>query len=103
MGIHFLIIGPQLGDIILAIKEITEPFILGVHLGIEPHELKKLEKNYPRDVDRQMAEVIEYWLRNSSDCSWGALGSAVEKMGGHENLVKKLRDKHLENTTTTTA
>ena len=42
-----------------------------------------------------------HWLRNSSDCSWEALATAVEKMGGHENLMKKLKDKHLENTTTT--
>ena len=47
-----------------------------------------------------MAEVIKYWLRNSSDCSWGALATAVEKMGGHGNLVEKLKDKHLDYTTT---
>jgi hypothetical protein len=64
-----------------------------VHLGIKPYELEKIEKNHPRDVGRQMAEVIKYWLRNSSDCSWEALASAVEKMGGHGNLVEKLRDK----------
>ena len=94
-------IGPQLGEIISAIKEIMDPYTLGVQLGIESHELKKIEKNYPQDLDRQMAEVIEYWLHNSSDCTWGALASAVEKMGGHGNLVKELRGKHLENTTTT--
>ena len=71
-----------------------------MQLGIEPHELEKIERNHPRDVDRQMAEVIDYWLRNNSDCSWGALASAVEKMGGHQNLVKELRDRNLENTTT---
>jgi hypothetical protein len=48
-----------------------------------------MEENYPRDVGRQMAEVIEYWQRNNSDCSWEALARAVEKMGGHGNLVKK--------------
>ena len=42
-----------------------------------------------------MVEVIAYWLRNNN-CSWGALASVVEKMGGHGNLVKRLRDKHLE-------
>ena len=68
-----------------------------MHLGIKSHELEKIEKDYPR-INRQMVEVIKYWLRNSSDCSWEALASAVEKMGGHGNLVKELRDKHLENT-----
>ncbi|MCG8622508.1 MAG: death domain-containing protein [Proteobacteria bacterium] len=74
-----------------------------MQLGIESHELEKIEKNYPQNVDRQMAEVIKHWLHNSSDCSWEALASAVEKMGGHGNLVKNLRDRHLENTTNTSS
>ena len=92
--VHHLI-GPQLGDIVSALKEITKPYLLGIHLGIKEHELKRIEENYLRDVDRQMAEVINYWLRNNTECSWEALASAVEKMGGHGNLVKRLRDRHL--------
>ena len=89
-------VGPQLRDIVSALKEITDPYLLGVNLGIEECELKKIEKNHPRDVDRQMVEVIAFWQRNSSDCSWRALASAVKKMGGHGNLVKRLRDRHKE-------
>ena len=96
-------IGPQLGEFVSAIEDITDPYILGENLGIKSCVLEKIERNHPRDVDRQMAEVIKYWLRNSSDYSWEALANAVEKMGGHGNLVKKLKDKHLENTTTTTS
>ena len=94
-------IGPQLKEIVSALKDISDPCTLGVHLGIELPKLKKIERNHPRDVDRQMIEVIEYWRQSRSDHSWGALAIAVEKMGGHGNLVEKLRDKHLENTTTT--
>ena len=103
-NIHYyvnLLIGPQLRDIVSALKEITKPYLLGVHLGIEMYELKKIEENYPRDIDRQMAEVINHWLRNSSDCSWEALASAVEKMRDHGNLVKNLRHRHLEALRTT--
>ena len=76
----YYLIGPQLEEIILAVKEITDPFILGVHLGIKLHELKKIDENYPRDVDR----VLNYWLCDSSDCSLEALAiAAVENMGGH--------------------
>ena len=89
-------VGPQLGDIVSALKEITEPHELGMHLGIETYELKTFERNYPQDSNQQRMEVLEYWLRNSSDCSWGALASAVEKMGRHGNLVKTLRDRHKE-------
>ena len=91
-GIHYLV-GPPLGDIISSLEEITKPHKLGIHLGIETHKLENIEENYPRDVDRQMTEVIKHWQRNNTDCSWGALASAVEKMGGHGNLVKRLRDR----------
>ena len=94
-GIHYLI-GSLLGDIVSSLEEITKAHILGIHLGIETHKLEKIEENHPRDVDRQMTEVIKHWQRNNTDCSWEALANAVEKMGEHENLVKRLRDRHLD-------
>ena len=84
---------PKLGDIISNIKDISSPYELGVHLGIDEHELDKIEVNYPRDVERQKLEAIKYWLRNF-DCSWEALADAVEKMRRHGNLVKLLRELH---------
>ena len=72
----------------MALKEITKPYQLGMYLGIETYELEKIEENYPRDIERRKIEVINYWLRNSSDHSWEALASAAEKIGGHGNLVK---------------
>ena len=74
--------------------------MLGVHLHIESQELETIEKDNPHQIKRRMTKVIIHWQRNNSDCSWGALASAVEEMGGYGNLVKKLRDRHLENTTT---
>ena len=94
-GMHYLV-GLQLEDTVSALEEITKPHKLGIHLGIETHKLEKIEENHPRDVDRQMTEVIKHWQRNSSDCSWGTLANAVEKMGKHGNLVKKLRVRHKE-------
>ena len=95
-------VGPQLRDIVLVLKEITNPYLLGIHLGIKPYELEKIEKNYPQDVDTQMAKLIAYWLSDNTDCSWGALASAVEKMGGHGNLVEILRDRNKEALKTST-
>ena len=82
---------PKLGEIISTIKDISSPYILGIHLGIED----KIEKNYPRDVERQKLEAIKYWQRNFN-CSWEALANAVEKMQCHRNLVKQLRELHLK-------
>ena len=89
---------PELGKIIEAIKVITDPHQFGIHLGVPAHELDKFEKNYPTNVDRQMTEVIKYWRNNADDCSWRTLANAVERMGAHGNLVKKLREQHSEST-----
>ena len=67
-----------------------------MYLNIKPHKLVMFERDYPGNTDRQKTEVINYWLRNCKDCSWEILAGAVEKMGGHGNLVKRLRDMHLE-------
>ena len=81
----------DLADVLAALAEVTKPYQLGIQLRIESSELKAIEKDYPRDVDRQKAEVIEHWLRNSPDASWTALASAVERMGGQARLAETLR------------
>ena len=75
---------------------ITDPYQFGINLGVPAHELNKIEKNHPNDVNRQMADVINYWQDNPGDHSWKALANAVEKMGKYGNLVKELRERHSE-------
>ena len=87
-----------LADILAALKEVTKPYQLGIQLKIDTSVLKKIEDDYHGDIDRQKVEIIEYWLRNTSDASWTTVTSAVERMGGHDNLVAtlKLKQKHNE-------
>ena len=73
------------------LRVITDPHQLGIYLDIEAHVLKEIEKDH-RHVSEQRTAVIEYWQSNCSDCSWRALADAVDKMGDHSNLVKKLRE-----------
>ena len=82
-----------LADVLAALTEVTKPYQLGIQLKIDSSELDTIEKDHPRDIDRQKTEVIKYWLRNSPDASWTTLANAVERMGGHANLAEKLRSK----------
>ena len=66
---------------------------LGVQLGIPPATLGTIEYSYPCDVQRCMAEAIDWWLRNSPECSWAKLAKAVEAVGGYAVLAEKLRRK----------
>ena len=81
----------ELQSVLAVLVDVTTPYQLGIQLKVDSSELKAIEKNHPRDIDRQKTEVIEYWLRNSPDASWITLASAVERMGGHARLVKTLR------------
>jgi hypothetical protein len=81
----------SLGDVVAALKKITKPYQLGIQLKIGSSDLDEIERNHPRDIDRQKTEVIKYWLRNSPDASWTTLANAVERMGGHAKLAKELR------------
>jgi hypothetical protein len=83
----------DLADVLAAIKEVTKPYQLGIQLKIDSSELKTIERNYSKDIDRQKTEVIEHWLRNSPDASWTTLANAVERMRGHAKLAGILRRK----------
>ena len=83
----------DLADVLAALTEVTRPYQLGIQLKIDSSELDSIEKNHPRDIDRQKTEVVKYWLRNSPDASWTTLANAVERMGGYARLVKTLREK----------
>ena len=74
----------------MELRAITDYYQLGLHLGIKKEDLKKIEEGYV-NIERRITEVISHWQDNSDDCSWEALAKAVEKMGGHTKVVKKLR------------
>ena len=80
----------DLRDILAVLKELSEPYQLGIQLNIPSSTLKTIEKNHPGNIDRLKIEVIEYWLCNSPNTSWTTLANAVERLGGHANLVQRL-------------
>ena len=83
----------DLADVLAALGDITKPYQLGIQLKLDLAELDTIEKNYPRDIDRQKTEVIKYWLRNSPDVSWATLANALQRLGGHARLIRTLRDR----------
>ena len=83
----------DLADVLAALTAVTKPYQLGIQLKIDSSDLKAVENDHPKDTDRQKAEVIEYWLRNSPDASWTTLANAVERMGGYARLAETLREK----------
>ena len=74
------------------LREITDVYHLGVHLGVPTEKLKEFERDHPRIVARQRTEAVSYWRDNCNNVAWEGLAEAVEKLGDRGNLVKKLRE-----------
>ena len=82
---------PSLMNTLPLLKDINNIVPLGLYLGISLPKLHQIEKEHKDNLERQMIEMIHFWLGNSvSDCSWGRLAEAVKRLGGHGQLVSKL-------------
>jgi DNA phosphorothioation-dependent restriction protein DptG len=81
---------------------VIEPYQLGIHLHIEPHELGRIESNNREDIHKQKVEIINYWF-DEMHPSWKALAEAVERTRRYRKLVKQLKQRHerLQDTSST--
>ena len=77
-------------NILLQLKDVIDVYHLGVHLGVEADEIKRIENDYKGDLIRQKSEVITFWLKNFKDCSWDTLAEAVKNIGSHNQLATSI-------------
>ena len=89
---HRLRSTPSLSEIEPCLREITDAYHLGIHLKVPTEKLKLFETEHPRDIARQRTEIITYWHDNCSNTTWEDLAAAVNNLGHHTNLVKRLRE-----------
>ena len=86
----------ELADIIHILNPLVDKyFSLGVQLGIDPKQIKSIEGNYT-DQNRRLTETIMLWQNNNTDeCSRFTLATAIERIGGHNNIAKDLRKRNM--------
>ena len=67
---------------------------LGTQLNIPQEELKRINEEC-HDIDRKMTAMLDYWINNKK-ISWKKILNALERIGGHENLIHKLNKDKIE-------
>ena len=93
---------PELSEVVHILNPIADKYFnLGIQLGVKIQQLKTIESNSTMSHDqlRCLTEMINLWQENTTgECSWSALATAVERIGGHNKLAKELRarDKAVE-------
>ena len=84
----------KLSDIVHILRSLEDKYHeLGVQLDVGIDQLKQIEGRYDGNT-RRFAEMIGSWQNKSENCTWSALAVAVDRVGGYDNLVKKLRARH---------
>ena len=68
---------------------------LGIQLNVPLNVLKRIEREYPRDESRMLTEMLEYWKENVEDPSWEKITEAIQRIGGHKNIIAVIRSKYM--------
>ena len=65
----------KVGNILSELKTVTDWFQLGTNLGLEPYELKQIERDYQGN-ERRKQEMLDLWLRRIPNTGWKDVVSA---------------------------
>ena len=80
----------SINNIVSLLRDVSRPVELGLQLGIDYGTLQRIEKENRSDIGRQIIEVINFWLENFAECSWGTLARAIRNLGGHDLLADRI-------------
>ncbi len=59
------------------LKELVNWENFGTNLGIEHHEIQKITKNNPLDIEGQKRDLFDFWLRQDITASWEKVEKAL--------------------------
>ena len=89
---------PTLQALVNELNSVEDWHLLGVNLGLQGHQLREIERNYPRD-NRRKTEMLEFWLRNAKIATWEAVAQALCLMQEHV-VADAIRRKYCCSSTT---
>ena len=84
---------PLLKELSNELDSVIDWHLLGVKLGMKPHELGTIEKNYHGDSVRCKHEMLVCFLQSAKHPTWKAVADALCLMGKH-TVALRIRTKH---------
>ncbi len=73
----------------LKLKELVNWEKFASNLGIEQHEIQKITKNNPLDIEGQKRDLFDFWLRQDITASWKKVEKALSD-SDEKTLAKKI-------------
>ena len=89
---------PTLTQLSTELKDLENWYLLGLQLNIGKDTLDSIEGSHDNDV-RRCIEMVQYWIKNSENLSWGAIHEALRNIG-ESVLAAKIAEKyHIQSST----
>jgi hypothetical protein len=67
---------------------------LGIQLNVPRHILRNIDRENPGNESRKLSEVLQYWIDNEPAASWEKILQAVQRIGGHKNIITSIKLKY---------
>ena len=77
------------------LSSVSNWYQLGIHLGLEPTQLRQIEERSPTEIERCKKDMIELWLRSKPGVSWKHIVTALREMGGEVATAKWIEQKYV--------
>ena len=90
---------PKLKDVVVELNGVDD-HALGIQLEVPVRTLRNISRDYAT-ADRRLSEVIQYWMNNNQSISWMEIITALERIGGHQNIIDKIKSDNIDNITVT--
>ena len=77
------------------LQSVTNWYQLGIHLGLETHELDMVQMDYAHQGnDRQRLQMLDLWLQRTPNATWENVVRALELIG-RNRVAENIRQKHI--------
>ena len=84
---------PKLKDLVYELKEVDWNQ-LGIQLNVPRHILRRIDQENPGNESRKLSEVLQYWIDNEPAASWEKILEALQRIGGHKNIITTIQSKY---------
>lgn len=68
---------------------------LGLQLGLECSKLDEIDDQYAK-IPRKRSTMLGSWLDNEEEPTWGKIVTALERLGGHNAVIKTIKSEFMK-------
>ena len=84
----------KLRDLTYVLREV-DWYQLGIQLNVPTYILRDINEQNPHNMSRKLSQMLEYWKDNKGDTSWEKIVKALQRIGGHRNIIAEIRSKYM--------